>query len=346
MNYTLLQWLLMFYVYAFLGWIWECCYVSIKDKGIVNRGFLYGPMIPIYGFGAITILLLTLPFEESIAHIYVLGALGASALEYVTGALMEKIFKVRYWDYSHHKYNLKGHISLFVSLAWGVFSVLLVKVLHQPIENVILQMPYHIAEPLGLVLTVAFVSDATISIQSALDLKKLLKQAADNNKLLASLSLKLNNITSSVSETSQELHKQITSIATDMQEHIHNLKSKGKTDKGFPMHKLQKQKNTKLHLLDQLNNKLDIVIKEIQKQRNVTSPSKKKIELSNIIKDLDEIKSQIRKIELNISSLNDKVYKRVMSLVRRNPTSVSRDFEKTLQEIKSFIGSKNGRKKK
>ena len=270
MNYTLLQWLLMFYVYAFLGWIWECCYVSVKDKRIVNRGFIYGPMIPIYGFGAIIILWLTLPFQESIPHIYILGALGASILEYITGALMEKIFKVRYWDYSHHKYNLKGHISLFISLGWGIFSVILVKVLHQPVENVILQIPYHIVEPLGLIVTIAFVSDVTISIQSALDLKKLLKQAADNNQLLVSLSLKINDIKSSINQTSHELQKQITNIETDLQVHIHSFKSKDKihkeTVKESSKYKEQKQRNGKLHLLNQLYNKVDIIIKEIDRK--------------------------------------------------------------------------------
>ena len=352
MNYTLLQWLLMFYTYAFLGWIWECSYVSVKNKELVNRGFLYGPMIPIYGFGAIIILWLTLPFKENIVLIYILGALGASILEYVTGALMEKIFKVRYWDYSHHKYNINGHVSLFISLGWGIFSIVLIKVLHQPIENVILKIPYHIAEILSLIVTIAFVADVTISTQLALDLKMLLQQSMENNKLIASLSIKLNDIKLSLNDTSDEFNKHITILETDIKKHIENFNFKEKThkkaSKGFPLKRLQRQNTSKFHLLERLNNRLDLVIKEIQEQEKIKSdsPSTEKIKISEKIKELNDIKSNIRKLELNISALNDKVYKRVKGLIRRNPISVSRDFENTLQEIKSFIKSKNNKKQK
>ena len=101
-HYDLTQWLLFFFVYAFFGWIWESCYVSVRNKRWVNRGFLNGPFLPIYGFGAIAILWATLPVRNSIALIYLFGMLSATILEYVTGAAMERLFRVRYWDYSKH----------------------------------------------------------------------------------------------------------------------------------------------------------------------------------------------------------------------------------------------------
>ena len=84
--YSLGQWLLFFFLYCFLGWVWESCYVSAKRRQWVNRGFLHGPMLPIYGTGAVIILLATIPVRDSLWLVFLLGMLAATALEYVTGA--------------------------------------------------------------------------------------------------------------------------------------------------------------------------------------------------------------------------------------------------------------------
>lgn len=87
--YSLGQWLLFFFLYCFLGWVWESCYVSAKRRQWVNRGFLHGPMLPIYGTGAVIILLATIPVRDSLWLVFLLGMLAATALEYVTGAAMD-----------------------------------------------------------------------------------------------------------------------------------------------------------------------------------------------------------------------------------------------------------------
>ena len=117
--YTAGQWVLLFFFYCFCGWIWESCYVSLCQRHWVNRGFLHGPLLPIYGSGAVIILLATIPVEQSLVLIYLCGMVAATALEYVTGAVMERLFHVRYWDYSTQKCNLNGYICLTSSLAWG-----------------------------------------------------------------------------------------------------------------------------------------------------------------------------------------------------------------------------------
>ena len=131
--YTTGQWVLLFFFYCFCGWVWESCYVSACKRQWVNRGFLHGPLLPIYGSGAIIILFVTLPVEQDLRLVFLLGMIAATVLEYVTGAEMERLFKVRYWDYSHHRFNLNGHICLTSSLAWGFFSILLVRFIHPPI---------------------------------------------------------------------------------------------------------------------------------------------------------------------------------------------------------------------
>ena len=141
MFYAQSQWLLFFFIYCFWGWVWESCYVSVRKREWINRGFLYGPILPIYGFGAIIILWLTLPVQYSLILIFLFGMIGATLLEYATGFVMERLFHVRYWDYSNCRFNVNGYICLFATLGWGVFSILLVKVLHPPIERIVLQIP-------------------------------------------------------------------------------------------------------------------------------------------------------------------------------------------------------------
>ena len=122
-GYTPAQWTLFFFLYSFLGWIWESGYVSLREKRWMNRGFLNGPLLPIYGFGAVFILLFTLPVAANPLLVFLMGMAGATLMEYVTGSFLENTFHVRYWDYSMYRWNLHGHICLTASLFWGLFSL-------------------------------------------------------------------------------------------------------------------------------------------------------------------------------------------------------------------------------
>lgn len=181
-SYTFDQWVVLFFSYALVGYIWEVLWVSFKQKKLSNRGFLYGPIIPIYGFGAIIILLSTLSVADSIVLVFLLGMASATLLEFVTGALMLWIFKVRYWDYSNDIGNIKGYVCLRASLAWGVFSVLLVRFVHPAFNKIFLFINPDQSYILSHVLLFAFAVDTTISIKNALDLKAILEKIlADEN---------------------------------------------------------------------------------------------------------------------------------------------------------------------
>lgn len=175
-SYTLSQWLLFFLIYCFFGWCIESTFVSCRKHKLVNRGFLNGPVIPIYGSGAIAILFATLPVRAHPWAVFLLGMLAATILEYFTGAAMEAIFKVRYWDYSDKRFNLNGHICMNTSLAWGALSVVLVEWLHRPIERLVLSLSETVSEVLAFVLSGIFLMDLAMSLKTALDLRKLLEQ--------------------------------------------------------------------------------------------------------------------------------------------------------------------------
>jgi uncharacterized membrane protein len=189
-SYHLTQWVLFFFIYSFIGWVWECCFVSVRKRRWVNRGFMYGPMLPIYGFGALAVLISTIRVRDSIPLIFLFGMVGATLLEYVTGAVMERLFNVKYWDYSNQKFNLNGYICLTSSLGWG-FSVLLVKFVHVPIEGAVLKIPTIIAEGIAFVLTVAAAVDVTQSFNDAMDLKRILAQLEESKKQIRKIQEKL-----------------------------------------------------------------------------------------------------------------------------------------------------------
>lgn len=173
-GYNGFQWLFLFYFYCFGGWCFESVYVSIKSRKWVNRGFMRGPFLPLYGTGAIMMLVVSMPFADNVLLTYIAGVIGATALEYVTGVVMEALFKVRYWDYTGRFMNFKGHICLRSSLAWGFFTILMTRVIHRPIEGIMFMLSDKALHHMTVLLTVYIVADFTLSFKAALDLRDLM----------------------------------------------------------------------------------------------------------------------------------------------------------------------------
>jgi len=198
MHFSILRWTATFFVCCFLGWIWETVYVSVKKRQLVNRGFLRGPWLPIYGFGAVTILLVLLPFRKQTLSVFIGGTLLASILEYITGAGMEHLFDVRYWDYSRLPFNLNGHICLGVSLVWGVFAVVLIEYIHPIVESMILKVPVPILLLCCSVLLFLFGADVNASIRQALDIKKLVRKIPAYDRMVSALKARQMNLADAV----------------------------------------------------------------------------------------------------------------------------------------------------
>lgn len=170
------QWVFIFFIYSFFGWIWETSFKSIQKRKFINRGFLNGPWLPIYGFGALIILFVTLPVQDNFVLVFLLGAIVASIFEFFVGYGMEKLFHARYWDYSHLPFNIKGYIALPISLVWGLFSLILVYIIDVPISRFVAQFSATQLIVLDIILAVLFMVDSVLSIIQALDLKTILKQ--------------------------------------------------------------------------------------------------------------------------------------------------------------------------
>ena len=173
-TYNITQWLTFFIIYCFLGWVWESAYVSVRKRKWVNRGFMHGPLLPIYGSGAVIVLFAALPFKGNVVAVYFAGMIAATILEYVTGAAMEALFKVRYWDYSDQRFNLNGHICLTSSLGWGFFSVVMVYWLHKPFERAVLAIPENVLSPVIHVIMMLAAADFALSFKAAIELRDIL----------------------------------------------------------------------------------------------------------------------------------------------------------------------------
>ena len=176
-HYEFRQWLSLFYLYCIFGWCFESTYVSLKQHCFVNRGFLKGPWLPLYGSGAILVLWMTLPFQNSPVEVYVVGLVGATVLEYFTGETMVRLFKVRYWDYSNQHFQYKGHICLSSSIAWGFLSIAMVYGIQPQVERFVFWMNQEFVSVATFLITVCMVYDFSGAFREAMDLRHMLEQA-------------------------------------------------------------------------------------------------------------------------------------------------------------------------
>lgn len=171
LPYSFEQIVFFFLFYCMFGWVFESTYTSIKARKFLNRGFMRGPFIPIYGCGAMMLLFSASWFIKWPLAVFFAGMISCSILEYVTGWGMEKIFKVRYWDYSKNPLNLNGHICLFASVFWGIAAVGLNYFGHKPVEKLCFMMPPMLLHVITIGVSVYFVVDLTLAFKAAFDIR-------------------------------------------------------------------------------------------------------------------------------------------------------------------------------
>ncbi len=164
----------LFLIYGVIGWIYETGLVSIQKKSFVNRGFLTGPLIPIYGCGALLLFLVFWDNKDNILLVFLGSVALATLLEYITSLVMELIFHTRWWDYSKYRFNLNGRVCLMVSLFWGVLAIFMLHILHPGMDRLILSLPRQSGEVLGDVLIPVLLIDLIAAIISSVQLDRIL----------------------------------------------------------------------------------------------------------------------------------------------------------------------------
>lgn len=149
--------ILYFFVYAVLGWILETIYCVVTLGVFYKRGFLYGPLCPIYGFGAIILI-------ESLKHIktntvgkFFISMIAFTAFEYVVSVILEEVFGLRWWDYTGQAFNFQGRISLAFSIAWGLMGTIFVEKVHPYVSKKTEKITKKIPNKIQVIILYSFV---------------------------------------------------------------------------------------------------------------------------------------------------------------------------------------------
>ena len=338
--YSAGQWVLLFFFYCFCGWVWESCYVSACQRHWVNRGFLHGPLLPIYGSGAIIILFVTLPAAGNLVLVWLLGMLAATALEYVTGAAMEALFKVRYWDYSRKKFNLNGHICLSSSIAWGFFSILLVRFIHPPIGRLLADVPAWLVDPLALALTAVFTVDVVQSVQAALDLKEVLSKLTEENEELRRLA-KRAEVAAAFAEDDlrrfrekTELEKRLlqSRVEAELEEQRQAREERREQRQERLEDSLRRRTEVKLDILDTISDALETCRDHLADIPDLTGEA-----LEERRAELNEAIEKVRQREAAIRARTVRTYRRSLRILRSNPTARARqELSEALESLRKL----------
>lgn len=337
--YTAGQWVLLFFFYCFCGWVWESCYVSARQRRWVNRGFLQGPLLPIYGSGAIIILFATLPVADSLPLIWLLGMLSATALEYVTGAVMEKIFKVRYWDYSSQRFNLNGHICLTSSIAWGFFSILLVRFVHPPIGRLLARIPALFVDPLAFGLTILFTVDVVRSVQAALDLREMLTRLTEENEDLRRLARRA-EVAAAFAEDDLRRFRERTEVEKlvwqlRLEEGVDQLRDAQTARKQRRQElledSLRRRTSAKLEALRTIADALETCRDHLADIPDLTAEA-----LEERRADLAEAIEKVRERESAVRARSAKTYRRSLRILQGNPSAMAREFGEAMDALRKL----------
>jgi uncharacterized membrane protein len=180
--------ILLFFIYTFIGWIWEVILSFFQYKKFINRGFLIGPCLPIYGFGGLiaTVFFSKLDISDSFINvlvIFVCTTLICSVLEYFTSYIMEKLFNNRWWDYSDMKYNLNGRICLLCSLGFGAGCTVVIKLVNPFFRMIFdkIAMPYNVLWGLDFALIALIFLDTMISFKIIKNFKNISDSVVEDN---------------------------------------------------------------------------------------------------------------------------------------------------------------------
>ena len=139
---SLYDMMMYFFIYAFLGWITEVIFATLKTGKFVNRGFLNGPLCPIYGAGMAICVLLLNPIADKGWLLFLVGGFLATFLEFITGFVLDKIFKTKWWDYSKEPFNIKGYVCLRFAILWGLAVLLVFRTLVPLTDKLIDLIPF------------------------------------------------------------------------------------------------------------------------------------------------------------------------------------------------------------
>lgn len=210
--------IIYFVLYSFLGWVVESVYCAIIDKVWVNRGFLNGPVCPVYGIGSIAVLILLNPLKNNIVTLFFISVIITTLVEYVTAVILENLFNLKWWDYSTYKFNYKGRVCLLNSTLFGIGSVLLIKVVQPIIGSFVDKISIEYGTVLAIIFSLILIIDFIVTLLSLINMKQVIDRICTIKDEFRILEITVDKFT----ET--ELKKSFTKLKDKIE--IHEAKSK------------------------------------------------------------------------------------------------------------------------
>ena len=165
MYYSLYDYVWFFMIYAVVGWMVEVAYAAVETGKLSNRGFLNGPLCPIYGFGMVIVIFALRPFNKNIPILFAGSFMLTSVLEFITGAVLEKLFNTKWWDYSDKPFNIMGYVCLKFSIGWGIGGVFIMRIIQPGVAKFVSKIPNTPGKIICAIYMISFVCDAAITVR-------------------------------------------------------------------------------------------------------------------------------------------------------------------------------------
>lgn len=212
----------IFIIYAFLGWCSEVAFAAVNKGKFVNRGFLNGPVCPIYGVGMLIVVLCLWNLRDRPLLLFLGSALLTTTLEFVTGFVLERFFHDKWWDYSDMPFNIKGYVCLKFTILWGLAASFIIGAIHRFIYMLIEKTPFVLGVILLAVFSAAFIADFTVTLTALVKLPKKLKAMAEAERALRAVSDKIGE---NISDTTIAAKEKGEALAEENKPRLEELKA-------------------------------------------------------------------------------------------------------------------------
>ena len=222
MPQNIYQALWIFIIYAFLGWCSEVAFAAVNKGKFVNRGFLNGPVCPIYGVGMLIVVLCLWSLRDRPLLLFLGSALLTTALEFVTGFVLERFFHDKWWDYSDMPFNIKGYVCLKFTVLWGLAASFIIGAVHRFVYMLIVKTPFVLGVILLAVFSAAFIADFIVTLTALVKLPKKLKAMAEAERALRAVSDKIGE---NISDTTIAAKERGTALAEENKPRLDELKA-------------------------------------------------------------------------------------------------------------------------
>ena len=196
-------------LYSFIGWVLESIFKSFLEKQLVNSGFLKGPFCPIYGFGALIMLLTLNWLKGNIVLLFIISFFVLTIWEYIAGVVLEKVFKTKYWDYTDNFLNINGRVCLMNSIFWGILGVVFISYVNPFVEEKIALIPHDVLLYSTIIIYIFVVIDIIITTIKTIKIGDTVKKI---NELGDKIKLMLNKVKEHHKESKDEDEKAIAKL--------------------------------------------------------------------------------------------------------------------------------------